>query len=162
MKQKKGKELEQSDIGFLEGEFVNVKQSTIRSVEGGHVELQQVAALSIDGERIEVAQGASGILKGNDVNLNQSISAITAADHVSVNFSFTPVTLSREDASVSRSAVGLMAARTIKAESSSAFLVVGNNIEGNITTLLDWKSAAALGAVMGGIWGFFSLLSKRK
>lgn len=162
MKQKKGKELEQSDIGFLEGEFVNVRQSTIRSVEGGHVELQQVGALSIDGERIEVTQGASAILKGNDVNLNQSISVITAADKVSVNFSFTPVTVSREEVSVSRSAVGLMAARNIKAESSSAFLVVGNKIEGNITTLLDWKSAAALGAVMGGIWGFFSLLSKRK
>ena len=162
MKDKKGKELEQSDIEFLEGEFVNVKQSTIRSVEGGHVELQQVGALSIDGERIEVTQGASAILRGNEVNLNQSISAITAAEHVSVNFSFTPVNITREKTSVNRSAVGLMAAREIKAESSSAFLVVGNKIEGNITTLLDWKSAAALGAVMGGIWGFFSLLLKKK
>jgi hypothetical protein len=162
MKNRKEKELEHSDIEFLEGEFVNVKQSTIRSVEGGHIELQQVGALSIDGEKIEVTQGASGILRGNEVTLNQSISAITSAEHVSVNFSFTPVTVSRKEASVNRSAVGLLAAREIKAESSSAFLVVGNTIEGNITTLLDWKSAAALGAVMGGIWGFFSLLLKRR
>jgi hypothetical protein len=162
MKQKKEKELEHSDIEFLEGEFVNVKQSTIRSVEGGHVELQQVGALSIDGEKIEVTQGASVVLRGNDVTLNQSISAITAAENVSVNFSFTPVTVSRNEATVNRSAAGLLAARTIKAESSSAFLVVGNQIEGNITTLLDWKSAAALGAVLGGIWGFFSLLLKRR
>jgi len=162
MKNKKEKELEHSDIEFLEGEFVNVRQSTIRSVEGGHVELQQVGALSIDGEKIEVTQGASGILRGNDVTLNQSISAITATENVSVNFSFTPVTVSRKDASVNRSAVGLLAARKIKTDSSSAFLVIGNTIEGNITTLLDWKSAAALGAVMGGIWGFFSLLLKRR
>jgi hypothetical protein len=162
MKHKKAEELEHSDIEFLEGEFVNVKQSTIRSVEGGHVELQQVGALSIDGEKIEVTQGAAGILRGNDVTLNQSISAITAAENVSVNFSFSPVTVSRKEAAVNRSAVGLLAARDIKAESSSAFLVIGNNIEGNITTLLDWKSAAALGAVMGGIWGFFSLLLKRR
>lgn len=162
MKNRKEKELEHSDIEFLEGEFVNVKQSTIRSVEGGHIELQQVGALSIDGEKIEVTQGASGILRGNEVTLNQSISAITSAEHVSVNFSFTPVTVSRKEASVNRSAVGLLAARKINAESSSAFLVVGNTIEGNITTLLDWKSAAALGAVMGGIWGFFSLLLKRR
>jgi len=162
MKNRKEKELEHSDIEFLEGEFVNVKQSTIRSVEGGHIELQQVGALSIDGEKIEVTQGASGILRGNEVTLNQSISAITSAEHVSVNFSFTPVTVSRKEASVNRSAVGLLAAREIKAESSSAFLVVGNTIEGNITTLLDWKSAAALGAVIGGIWGFFSLLLKRR
>ena len=162
MKRKKEKEIENSDIEFLEGEFINIKQSTVRSVEGGHVELRQVGALSIDGERIEVTQGASGILKGNDINLNQSLSLITAADNVSVNYSLSPVTVSREHALADNSAVGIMAAREIKSENTSAFLVLSNKIEGNITTLLDWKSALALGGVLGGIWGFFSLLARRK
>ena len=159
---RKEKELEKSDIDFIEGEFINIKQSTIRSVEGGHIELQQVGALSIDGERVEVTQGASGILRGNDVSLNQSISAVTAADNVSVNFSFSPLTISREQITSNRSAVGFMAAKDIKSENSSAFLVVANKIEGNVTTLLDWRSALALSAVFGGIWGFFSLLFRRK
>jgi hypothetical protein len=156
------RDLKESDFEFIEGEFVNIKQSTIRSVEGGHIELQQVGALSIDGEKVEVTQGASLILKGNDISLNQSISAIAAADNASINFSFSPMSISREQTTIHRSAVGVMASKNINSENSSAFLVVANKIEGNITTLLDWQSALALGAVVGGIWGFLSLLSKRK
>ena len=48
----KGSEIENSDLEFVEGEFINIKQSTIRAVEGGHIELQQVGALSIDGEKV--------------------------------------------------------------------------------------------------------------
>jgi hypothetical protein len=159
---RKEKELEKSDLEFIEGEFINIKQSTIRSVEGGHLELQQVGALSIDGEKIEVTQGASGILRGRDISLNQSISGVTAADNVAINFSLSPLTISREQTTASRSAVGIMAAKEIKSENTSAFLVVSNKIEGNVTTLLDTRSAVALGAVIGGLWGFFSLLLKRK
>jgi hypothetical protein len=159
---RKEKELEKSDLEFIEGEFINIKQSTIRSVEGGHLELQQVGALSIDGEKVEVTQGASGILRGHDISLNQSISGVTAADNVTINFSLSPLTISREQTTASRSAVGIMAAKEIKSENTSAFLVVSNKIEGNITTLLDVRSAVALGAVVGGLWGFFSLLLKRR
>jgi hypothetical protein len=159
---RKEKELEKSDLEFIEGEFINIKQSTIRSVEGGHLELQQVGALSIDGEKVEVTQGASGILRGHDISLNQSISGVTAADNVAINFSLSPLTISREQTTASRSAVGIMAAKEIKSENTSAFLVVSNKIEGNVTTLLDMRSAVALGAVVGGLWGFFSLLLKRR
>jgi hypothetical protein len=55
-----------------------------------------------------------------------------------------------------------MAAREIQSENTSAFLVVANKIEGNITTLLDWRSALALSSVIGGLLGLFSLLLKRK
>ena len=159
---KNEKELEESNFEFIEGVFINIKQSTIRSVEGGHIELQQVGALSIDGEKVEVTQGASFILRGSNINLHQSISAITAADNVSVNFSFSPMSISREQILTSRSAVGFMASKKIISENTSAFFVVANNIEGSITTLLDWRSAIAFGAVFGGIWGFISLLFKRK
>jgi hypothetical protein len=161
MMYKEEKELQESDFEFIEGEFVNIKQSTVRAVEGGHIELQQVGALSIDGERVEVTQGASAILRGNDIHLNQSISAVTAGENVSINFSFSPMSLSREQTTVTRSAVGFMAAKDIRSENTSALLVVGNKIEGNVTTLLDWRSALALGAVFGGVWGLLSLFRRR-
>jgi hypothetical protein len=159
---RKETDLEKSDIEFIEGEFINIKQSTVRSIEGGHIELQQVGALSIDGERIDITQGASAILRGNDVSLNQSISAVTAADNASINFSLSPLTVSREQTTASRSAVGIMAAREIKSENTSAFLLLSGKVEGNVTTLLDWRSALALSSVLGGLWGFFSILLKRK
>jgi len=161
MMKKEEREIEKKDLEFVEGEFINIKQSTIRAVEGGHIELQQVGALSIDGEKLEVTQGASVILRGDDISLNQSLSAVTVGEKVSIDFSFSPMSVSRENTTVNRSAVGLMAAKDISSENSSAFLVVANKIEGNITTLLDWRSALALGGVLGGIWGFLSLLRRR-
>lgn len=161
MMQREKRELEKSDLEFVEGEFVNIKQSTIRSVEGGHIELQQVGALSIDGEKLEITQGASVVLKGNDISLNQSLSAVTVGDNVSIDFSLSPMSVSRENTVVNRSAVGFLAAKDVSSENTSAFLVLANKIEGNITTLLDWRSALALGGVLGGIWGFLSLLRRR-
>ena len=157
----KEKEIEKSDLEFVEGEFINIKQSTVRSVEGGHIELQQVGALSIDAERMEVTQGASVILKGNDITLNQSMSALIAGENVSIQFSFSPVSISKENTEVNRSAVGILAAQSVKAENTSAFLIVANKVEGNVTTLLDWRSALALGATFGGLLGFLSLMKRR-
>jgi hypothetical protein len=159
---KERKELEKSDVEFVEGEFINIRQSTIRSVEGGHIELQQVGALSIDGDHIEVTQGASGFLRGNNVSMNQSITSFTAAENVSINFSLSPISISRENTTASRSAVGFMASKDIKSENTSAFLILSNKMEGNVTTLLDVRSALALGAVLGGIWGLFSLLKRKQ
>jgi hypothetical protein len=162
MAHKHENEIKKSDMEFIEGEFINIRQSTIRAVEGGHLELQQVGALSIDGEKIDVTQGASALMRGDEINMNQSISAVTAGNNVSVNYSLTAVSLSREQISANRSAIGCMAAKEIKSENTSAFLVISNRIEGNVTTMLDWRSALALGAVIGGVWGLVSLLFKRK
>jgi hypothetical protein len=158
---KEEREIEKSDLEFIEGEFINIKQSTIRSVEGGHIELQQVGALSIDGEKLEVTQGAMVVLQGSDISLNQSISGVTAGENVSINYSLSPVSISKENTEVNRSAVGILAAQTVKAENTSAFLIVANKIEGNVTTLLNWRSALALGATLGGLLGFLSLLKRR-
>jgi hypothetical protein len=54
-----------------------------------------------------------------------------------------------------------MAAKEINSDNSSTILMIGKNINGNVTTLLDWRSALAIGAVTGGIFGLFSLLRKR-
>ena len=155
------REMEGEDLEFIEAEFITIKQSSVRALEGGHVEAQQVGALSIDGERVEVTQGAAALVRGSEVNLNQSISLFTAGNSASLHSSCSPVTLARNGATVERSAVGIMGARTIKAEGASSLLMIANTIEGEVTTLLDWKSALALGAVIGGALGFLSLFSRR-
>lgn len=161
MTDSKTREIEGEDLEFVEAEFVNIKQSTVRSIEGGHVELQQVGALSIDGERVEVTQGASVIIRGVDVSINQSMSVLTAGGNTNLNYSFSPVSLSKDTMTVNRSAVGIIGARDIKAENTSSLLMIANKVDGEVTTLLDWRSALALGAVIGGALGLLSIFKKR-
>ncbi len=151
----------EKDIGVIEAEFANIKQSSVRAVEGGHIEMQQVGALSIDGERVEVTQGAAGILRGNDVSLNQGISAVTVGNNTALNFSFSPMVISKGEAVANKSAVGVMAAMNIKTENSASVLMIANKVEGNVTTLFDWRGALALGAVFGGVWGLLSIFRRR-
>lgn len=155
------REIEDEALDFVDAEFVTVKQSTVRAVEGGHVELHNVGALSIDGDRVEATQCASGIVNGAEVNLNQSMSIITAANNASLTSSFSSVVLSKEKAFVKKSAVGILGARDIKVDNVSSILMLANNVEGDVTTLLDWRSALALGAVIGGALGFISLFTRK-
>ena len=154
-------DIESGNLDMIEAEFANIRQSTVRVVEGGHIELQQVGALSIDGDRIEVTQGAAVLMKAESLSLNQSVSMLAASTTANINFSCTPVSVSVEDTNVNRSAVGVLVANEIRAENSTSLLMISRNVQGNVTTLLDWRSAAAIGAVAGGIFGLFSLFRRR-
>lgn len=154
-------DIEGGNLDMIEAEFANIRQSTVRVVEGGHIELQQVGALSIDGDRIEVTQGAAVLMKAESLSLNQSVSMLAASTTANINFSCAPVSVSVEDTTVNRSAVGVLVANEIRAENSTSLLLISRNVQGNVTTLLDWRSAAAIGAVAGGIFGLFSLFRRR-
>ena len=156
----KEQEITERDLEIIEGEFVRISQSSVRNVEGGHVEMEQVCALSIDGEKIEATQAAAVMVSGSDLELNQSLSMVAAGNNTKLKYSCVPVSLTREKATLKKSAAGIVAAGTVKAENSAAVLVLARNIDGNLNTLLDWKSAAAFGAVFGGIWGLLKLLRR--
>jgi hypothetical protein len=154
-------ELESKNLDIVEAEFLTIKQSTVKAVEGGHVELQQVGSLSIDGERIDVTQGAAVLIKGENLVLNQSIGLVATGGVTNINFSAVPIAVSAGDANIEKSAIGILAARDIESNNSTSLLMIGQNISGNVTTLIDWRSALAIGAVAGGIFGLFSLFRRR-
>ena len=157
----KEQEISDRELEIVEGEFVKISQSSVRSAEGGHIEMEQVCALSVDGEKIEVAQGAAALITGEDITMNQSFGMIVAGNNTKLSYSCVPMSLTKENASVRKSAAGIIVAGKVKAENSAAVLVLAKNIDGNINTLFDWKSAAAFGAVIGGVWGMLTLLRRR-
>jgi len=154
-------EINGENLEVVEGDFITVRQSSVKAVEGGHVELQQVGAVSIDGERIEMTQSAAAVVRAEDIRLNQGIGVITAGNTTNLSYSFSQISLSRDTTSVNRSAVGIIGAKTVVAEGSASLLTIAGKVEGQMTTVLDWRSSLALGAVLGGLVGLFSLLRKR-
>ena len=158
---KEEKEIHDKDLEIIEGEFIKINRSRVTNVEGGHVEMQQVCALSIDGERIETTQTAALMLRGSDITLNHSASMATVSGSTNINYSFLPVSVSKGETTINRSAAGLIISRDLKAENSSALIVLANKVEGTLTTLLDLKTTVALGAVAGGLFGLLMLFRKK-
>jgi len=154
-------DIENGRLDLVEAEFINIRQSTVRSLDGGHVEMHQVGAISIDGERVEVTQGAAVVMKGENLTLNQSMGVLAAGANLDLNYSLSSVSLASGNIDVDKSIVGFMAAKEISSSNSTALVMIGRNINGNVTTLLDWKSALALGAMAGGVFGLFSLFKNR-
>ncbi len=56
-----------------------------------------------------------------------------------------------------RSAAGIVIGNNMEVKNSASLLLISKNIEGNVTTLFDWKSALAITAVAGGIYGLLRL-----
>ena len=158
---RKAVELINEEAQLVEGEFINVKQSKVRSIEGGHIELQQVGALTIDGEKIDVSQGAAVVLKGQELSLNKSISAVSFSDNISMNYSFSPISIAKDNMDIEKSAVGIMISKEIKAQNTSSLITIAKNIEGDVTTMMDWRSALAFGAALGGILGLVRLFTRK-
>lgn len=158
----KGKrKIQDKDLEIIEGEFINISRSKVTNVEGGHIEMQQVCALSIDGERIDTTQSATLMLRGSDITMSHGVSIATVSGSTNINYSFLPVSVSKGETTINRSAAGLIMARDVKVENSSALIVLANKVEGNLTTLLDLKTTVALSAVAGGLLGLLMLFRRR-
>jgi hypothetical protein len=155
------KKFQEKDLDIIEGEFIKISQSTVRNLEGAHIEMQQVGAISIDGEKIEASQCAALMVRGDNVNMHQGVSMISVSNNMSLNFSCTPLSISKCETTINNSATGIVAAGTVKSENSAAMFVIANKVEGNISTLFDWKSALAISAVLGGIFGMLSLIKRK-
>jgi hypothetical protein len=155
------KELLEKDLDIIEGEFIKISQSTVRNLEGANIEMQQVGAMSIDGEKIEASQCAALMIRGDSVSMHQGASMVSIGNNMSLNFSCTPVSISKGDTALNKSAAGIVASANVKSENSTALFVIANKVEGNITTLFDWKSTLAIGAVLGGVFGMLSLIKRK-
>jgi hypothetical protein len=93
--------------------------------------------------------------------MNQCISGISMGEKTDVNFSLCPIAIGRQEVELKRSASGIVIGNNVEVKNSASMIVIGNNIQGNVTTLFDWKSALAVTAVAGGIYGLLRLFLKK-
>ncbi len=159
--EKNEQEIEEKSLEVVEANTLKIKGSTIRSVEGIHVDLHNSAVLTIDTERAEVDKTASLVIRGKNLSINQSVGLVCSGENTNLNLSLSPLTISKGETNINKCAVNVVVSKEIVANNTATFLMIGKNISGDITTLLDWRSTLAIGALLGGLWGFFKLFKKR-
>jgi hypothetical protein len=96
------------------------------------------------GERLSVELGVVGLVVSGDAALTQSYARSILAREVRIKQSV---------------AQSVVAGNVVFEKQSGAFIVLARKVEGDVRTVLDWRGALALGAVLAAGIG---LLARRK
>jgi len=119
-----------ADIG--PSDTVEIRNGGARDTDATTVSITQGGARDIDAQNVTINQGGAAQVHADDLTINQGGVAIARTENLTI--------------AEGGSAFAVMADKaTLKAD-SSVFLLVAGSSSGDVRPVLDWRSAAALGA----------------
>jgi len=156
-----------------QSQVTNISQADVRSVQAELVRMHQASAENITADEVELQQSAAGNLKANHVSAHQSAMARVEAGEV-LSQSSAMGFVQAEKASVSgytgavlagsadihHGMAGFVAGRDVHVQDARSILLLAQNVDGNVTTLMDSRSALIAGLVGGLFAGLMILLGR--
>ncbi len=157
-----------------ESQGTEISEEQVRDVHAGSVHMNQAAAETISASDVQMEMSAAAAVKATNVSAHQSALAAVEATQVLSEQSFTGA-VQADKASVS-GYTGAFVAGTAEVHYGLTGVVIGNdvhvsdqsrtvlliskNVQGNVTTLMDTRSALIAG-LLGGLFGGIMLLLGR-
>lgn len=147
-----------SRVEDLKAGLVRMYRSAVIGLRAEEVALQQSVAESIQADSVSVHQSGLGAVKAEEVLSQRSAIAYAQAEKASVS-GYTGAVIAT-NAEVHYGITGLVAGRDVHAEGARAILLVGQNVSGNVTTLMNPRSALIAGLTGGLFAGLLFLLGR--
>lgn len=151
----------------------NISQENAREVHADMVRMHQAAAESIQADEVALHQSATGEVRANSVSAYQSALANVEAEEVlsqksaigSVQAEKASVSgytgaVAAKNAEVHYGLTGVVVGSEVHLEGARTILLVGRNVRGNVTTMLDARSALIAGLTSGLFAGLMLLLGR--
>ena len=159
-------ELDQSQV-------TNISQADVQSVQADLVRMHQASADTINADEVELQQSAAANVKANHVSAHQSAMARVEAGEV-LSQSSALGFMQAENASVSgytgavvagsadihHGMAVFVAGREVHVRDARTIILLGQNVTGDVTTLMDSRSALIAGLVGGLFAGLMLLLGR--
>ncbi|HAL61099.1 MAG TPA: hypothetical protein DCP08_01660 [Chloroflexi bacterium] len=149
--------LENELVGDVTANSVEMTQSGAQTIKAQEVRLHQSGAQSIEAEKVTIRQGGAQYIQGGEVSLSQGGALTVRGETIALQRSGALV-VSGQEVEVKQGGAGLLVAGRIKADEVRSIFVASGPIEGSVTTVLDQKSALALGAALGASLAFIYAL----
>jgi len=121
-------------------------------LDAERVELRLSAVGMVDAGDVQFAQGALGAARAETVSVEQGAVGAALADKVAVSRGYARSILARE-VQLESSAARVVVAADVRAERSAVMFLVARRVVGDVRVLLDWRGAAAFGAIAGLVIG---------
>jgi len=129
-----------------------VDQGDDGGLDAEHVELRLSAIGMVDADDVHFAQGALGAARAETVSVDQGAVGAALADKVEVSRGYARSILARQ-VQLDSSAARVVVAGDVRADRSAVMFLVARRVGGDVRVLLDWRGAAAFGAIAGLIVG---------
>jgi hypothetical protein len=148
--------ISQTQVQSVNAQNVNMSQAAAESITAENVMLERSAVADLNANHVKAEQSAIGELKASDVVADQSLIGYVQAERAGVS-GFTGAVIA-QSAEVRSSAAGIVIANDVKFEESSrTVLLISSNVQGNVTTLVDTRTAL-IGGLVAGLFASIAVL----
>ncbi len=134
-------------------DVVTVREGGIGTARARAIEVQGGAIGTAEATDIAVSQGAIGIARGGKVSVEMGALGIAIADQARVSQGAAQAIIARE-ATFEQGVLGtVVAGRLTVRQPSFVGIILAGRVDGEVRTLLDWRGALAVGAVISLVVG---------
>jgi hypothetical protein len=134
-------------------------QAGAQTISASEIEMEQSAAAAVKATNVTAHQAALGAVEATQVLSEQSLIGAVQAEKASIS-GFTGAVVAGT-AEIHYSLAGVVVGNEVHvADQTRTVLLVSRNVQGNVTTLMDTRSALIAG-LLGGLFGGMMLLLGR-
>lgn len=140
--------LSQTQVQSVNARQVYMNQAAAEHITTENAELDRSAVADLTANHVNAERAAMGEVKASDVVAEKSIIGYVQAERAAVS-GFTGAVIG-QSADVRGSAAGVVIANDVRFdESARTVLLISNNVQGTVTTLMDTRTALIAGLVAG-------------
>jgi hypothetical protein len=150
--------ISQADVQSVQAELVRMHQASAENINADEVELQQSAAGNVKANHVSAHQSALARVEAGEVLSQSSANGFVQAEKASLS-GYTGAVLAGS-AEVHHGMAGFVAGRDVHVQDARTVLLLGQNINGDVTTLMDSRTALIAGLVGGLFAGLMLLLGR--
>lgn len=142
----------------VSAQTVDMVQSGAQSIVADTVHLEQAMATTINAQQADIAQSFVVSADADEVHATNSIMAAVRSQEAQVSEGAIGVVLG-SDVALDESVAGVVVASAAHVSGGRTGLLLARHVDGEVTTVLDTRTALGLGAMLGAVFGAFTLLA---
>jgi hypothetical protein len=150
--------LSQTEVQTVQAEMVRMHQASAETINANEIELEQSAAVHVQADSVNTHQSAMVAVEAEELLSQNSAIGFIEAQQASVRGYIGAV--AAQNAQVHYSLAGVIMGNDVHVEGARTVLLVSRNITGNVTTVIDSRSALIAGLVAGLFSGLMLLLGR--
>jgi hypothetical protein len=148
--------LSQVQVQTVNAQQVNMSQAAAETITAENAELDRSAAANLNATHVNADRSAMGQIQASNVVADQSVIGYVQAERAGVS-GFTGAVIA-QSAEVRSTAAAFVIANDVKMDDSArAVLLISSKVEGNVTTLMDTRTAL-IGGLVAGLFASIAVL----